>query len=71
MILKDINAYLEKSGYELYYENLSLMKRRGKTTGACTGLEEYMVETLQMEPPDEMARRVLGLVKSVLGAERR
>ena len=69
MILSEINKYLAPSGYEVFYKGLKLCKRKGGIDGQCTGLEEYFVGTLTNESSDELTKRVLGLIKSELGAE--
>ena len=69
MILSEINKYLAPSGYEVFYKGSILCKRKGGFEGQCTGLEEFFINTLTNESSDELAKRVLGLIKSELGAE--
>ena len=69
MILSEINKYLAPSGYEVFYKGQNLCKRKGGIEGQCTGLEEFFIDTLTNESSDELVKRVLGLIKSELGAE--
>ena len=69
MIFSEINKYLAPCGYEVFYKGIKLCKRKGGIEGQCTGLEGFFIDTLTNESSDELTKRVLGLIKSELGAE--